>query len=177
MAAWRWRQQRGGCQGGGSAAVAAVAVAATAWWRRPAWRRRRQLGRSVTLDAVAVLREAWRQRGGGNGSTAAVAAALQWRAAWQRQWQLGGSSLMAVRMRRWQRGRRQWWQQQLGRSGQLSSGSGDEMAAAALGARRRRPAWRLGQKFGGIAVSAAATERQELHCRRALPWWRQRHRR
>jgi hypothetical protein len=97
----RWRQQRGGRRGGGSAAAAAVAVAATAWWRRPAWRRRWQLGGSLTLDVVAALREAWRQRGGGNGSAAAVAAALRWRATWQWRWQLGGSSLMAVHTWQW----------------------------------------------------------------------------
>jgi hypothetical protein len=46
---------------------------------------------------VAALWEAWRQHSGGNDSEAAVAAALWWWAAWQRRWQLGGSSLTAVR--------------------------------------------------------------------------------
>jgi hypothetical protein len=133
VAAWRCRQQHGGHQGGASAAAVAVAVAATAWWRRTAWRRRRHLAGSVTSDAVAALREAWRQCGGSNGSAAAVAAALRWWAAWQRRWQLGGSSLMAVRTRRWQRGRRQWRQRQLGCSGQLGSGSGDERGSGGTG--------------------------------------------
>ncbi len=87
----------------------------------------------MTSDAVAALREAWRQRGGGNGSAAGVAAALRWRAAWQRRWQLGSSSLTAVRTRRWQRGWRQWRQRQLGRSGQLGSGSGDERGGGGAG--------------------------------------------
>ncbi len=120
MAAWQWRHQRGGRRGGGSAAAVAVVVvvAAIAWWRRqPAWRRMRQLGRSATLDAVAALQEARRQRGGSNGSAAAVAAALRWQAAWQRRWQFGGSSLAAAA----------WRQPSCG------DGSGSAAAASAAG--------------------------------------------
>jgi hypothetical protein len=87
----------------------------------------------VTLDAVAALWEAWRQHGGSNGSTAAVVAALWWQVAWQWRWQLGGSILMAVQMRRWQQGRQQWRQRQLGRSGQLGSGSEDELGGGGAG--------------------------------------------
>jgi hypothetical protein len=111
----------------------AVAVAATAWWRRPAWQWKRQLGGSVTSDVVASLWEVLRQRGGGNGSAAAVTAALRTRAAWQWQWQLGGSSLPEVQTRRWQQGWRQCRQRQLGHSGQLSSGSGDERGGGSAG--------------------------------------------
>ncbi len=63
-------RQRGGCR-----ALAEV-VGVAARWRQPAWRRRRQLGRSAIL-AVAVARlEIRRQRGGGGGNNGALAVVM-----------------------------------------------------------------------------------------------------
>ncbi len=95
------------------------------------------------------LLSGWRQCGG-----SALAAA-------QRR-QRGNDSVAVVAVR-WQHG-----------GGQRGGGAG---SAAALAARRRRPAWWLQRKFGRITASAVAAERRELRCRRALPRWRQRHRR
>ncbi len=111
----QWQQQRSG--GSGSSAMAgslAMVVAAcpkpyagvqercwvAVWWRQPAWRQRRQLGGSVTLEAAAALWEVQRQRSGSSsssGSTAAAAAALRWQTAWQRRWQLVLSHMLVFK--------------------------------------------------------------------------------
>jgi hypothetical protein len=58
---------------------------AAPWRRRPAWRRRRQLGKSVGLAAAATQRQ-HRQRQHGGGSAAAAAASLAAvAAAWQKR--------------------------------------------------------------------------------------------
>ncbi len=100
------------------------------------------------VDSNSAAAERWRQRGGGGqrgsgvGSRAMVVA---------ERWQHGGGSVAAgsmavVAVRR-----------QCG-GGKHGGGVGSA-AAAALAARQWRPAWRLRQKFGGIAASAAAAER------------------
>ncbi len=120
----------------------------------------------MTSDVVAALWEAWQQRGGGNGSAAAVVAALRWRAAWQQRWQLGGRSLTAVRTQQWQRGRRQWRQRQLGRSGQLGSSSSDEHGGggagstpAAAGLVTAAEVWRHRSISGGSRAAGAVLPR------------------
>ncbi len=51
---------------------------AAAQWQRPAWQRRRQLGRSAILAVAAAHLEVRRQRGGGGGNNGVFAAAA-WR--------------------------------------------------------------------------------------------------
>ncbi len=53
-------------------------AAAGAQWRQPAWRRRRQLGRSTILAVAAVRLEMRQQHGGGGGNKGALEAAA-WR--------------------------------------------------------------------------------------------------
>jgi hypothetical protein len=47
-----------------------VAAAARQWW--PAWRQRRQLGKSAVLAVAAVRLEVRQQRGGNGGNNTAV---------------------------------------------------------------------------------------------------------
>ena len=57
--------------------MAEVAAAVARWWR-PAWRRRRQLGRSADLAIAAARLEMRRQHGGGGGNNSALTVAT-WR--------------------------------------------------------------------------------------------------
>ncbi len=63
-------------RGGGSAEAEVAAAAARQ--RRPAWRQRRQLGRSAILAVAAAHLEVRWQRGSGGDNNAALAAAV-WR--------------------------------------------------------------------------------------------------
>jgi hypothetical protein len=104
--------------------VAASLVAEAAAWRKHDFGG----GRSAFWEA--------RRQRGGSSSNAAVAAAALWRwAAWQRRWQLGGSSLAAA----WPL----WWQRQRG---------GNSAAAGSLTA--LTAAWRqCGHSGRSLAVT------------------------
>jgi hypothetical protein len=123
-----------------------------------------------------LILTAWR-----TSSTAAAAAVLPWRAAWQWQRQLGGSSLAAARPRRWQRqrggsggssaaagslaGAAAAWRQRGRSSGSVAAaaaawrqrgrGGGSGSTAVAAAARQRRPAWRRRQQVGRSVGSAS----------------------
>jgi hypothetical protein len=103
-----------------------------AWGQRPAWQRRRQLGKSAGLEAVAARqrRRQWQRSGGSAEAAVAAVASLAVEAAAWRNRDFGGSSSalgISGAMRRWQR------QRGIGGGGSSSGSAAGSATAAGRG--------------------------------------------